>query len=802
MLENFLQDLRFAARSLRKNALFSAIAIATFALGIGANTAIFSVVNAVLLRPLPYPRQNRIVNVSLVWRDGNLNPVFTVPEFQFYRDHQDAFEAMAGFRGSGPAAIKRRGAPEWIKAVRVTDGFFETLGVKPAMGRGIEREETRPGAARVAVLTDSLWRSAFASDPAILGRQIEMNDELYSVAGVMPPGFMFVEEPADIFVALQLGQTMSDTGMNTRVIARLNPAVTLAQGQANMNVMFEDFRRQGLAQKGQRGVEIEIYQRYLAGDFRASLLMLFAAVGLLLLIACANVASLLMARASARQREISLRLALGAGRGRLLQQFLAESLLIAIAGAAVGVLAADWAVKALASSIPWDIPFGSKMDVDLRALTFASLLVLGTSVAFGLTSYWQSSRLELNASLKERGAVRNTARSALVIGEVALSLMLSIGAGLLIESIYHLHQQKLGFDPAHVYTMTTPFAPAAKLSAAQTWSFEQNVLARLQSIPGVSSAAVVTLVPLGGHYNNPAQHEGHPDHSIGGMEYRAISPRYFETMRIPLIVGRDFRESDTAAATPVVIVSETVARKWWSGRSPIGDRVVVGEYQGRTFKDVLETPREVVGVAGDVKNLGIDEEQPTTIYVPASQLPRAAETTAWVVRASGSSGLGAAMRAAIAAERADQRVLEVRSMPEIVAHSVARPTFNAVLMSAFAALALALTSVGIYGLLSFQVMRRTREIGVRMALGAKRRDVVTMVVRQGVALAAIGIGIGIAGAVGLTRFLTSLLSGVRATDLTTYIFVSTLLLAIAAFASYVPARRASKVDPLIALRHE
>jgi len=377
----------------------------------------------------------------------------------------------------------------------------------------------------------------------------------------------------------------------------------------------------------------------------------------------------------------------------------------------------------------------------------------------------------------------------LVIGEIALSLMLSVSAGLLIESIYLLHQQKLGFDPRNVYTMTTPFARTEKISATQMWNFDQDVLRRVQAIPGVTSTAVVTNLPLTGPDNLPTQHEGHPEHSIGGMEYRAISSQYFQTMRIPVLQGRAFRETDTA-------------RAWWKGRSPIGDRIVVGEFQGRQFPEVLEQPREVVGVAADVKNLAIDEANSTTVYVPAPQLSRAPGSTAWVVRESGNRSLGAALRGAVAVVKPSQRVLNLQSMSSLVAHSMARPTFDASLMSTFAVLALVLTSVGIYGLLSFQVARRTQEIGIRMALGAERRSVLFIVVKQAALLAAIGIAFGIVGAIVFTRFLSSMLSGVRTTDALTYALVSVLLLFVALIASYIPARRASKVDPLVALRYE
>jgi putative ABC transport system permease protein len=803
-----LADLRYALRMLRRNPGFTAVAVLTLALGIGANTAIFSVVNAVILRPLPYPNPDKMVQVNLVWKDGTTNQTLTAPEFEFYRDHASAFEAIAGFRGGPDLETKRSGASEWIKSMRVTDGFFKALGVNPSLGRGILRDETRPGGAQTAVLSASLWRKAFGANPSIIGQQVRLGEDAYTVVGIMPPGFAFVAQPVDVYLCLQLGRSIADTGMNTSVIARLKPGTGLAQAQANIDVVFEAFRRTGSAQSGQRGLQLVSYQRWLLGDLRPSLLMLFAAVGLLLLIACANVASLIMARANARQREISVRLALGAERLQLLRQFLTESLLIALIGGGAGLLASAWALRGLISSIPWDIPSTTHIGVDGRVLAFTFLMALATSLAFGFTSYWQTSRLDPNSSLKEggtqggRSTSRSRARSSLVIGEVALSLMLLIGAGLLIESLYRLHQQKLGFDPARVYTMETPFAPQARNTPAQIWSFEQQVLDRLQLIPGAASVAVISKLPLTGPDNLPTEHEGHPKDSIGGMEIRAVSPAYFETMRIPILRGRGFQETDAASSTPVAIVSEAVERQWWKDQSLIGDRIVVGEYRDRQFPEVLEPPREVVGVVPDVKNLAIDELDPTTVYVPATQLFRPPDSTAWVVRASARSGVGTAMRAAVAAVNPDQRVLDVRPMSDIVAESVAHPSFDALLMGIFAALALALNSVGIYGVLSFHVARRTQEIGIRMALGAERRNVLLMVVGQGALLAVVGIGIGLLGALALSRFLSSLLSGVKTTDPAIYGLVSLVLLVVALLASYIPARRASKVDPMVALRYE
>lgn len=808
-MNTLLTDLRYAIRTQRKNGGFTAVAVLTLALGIGANTAIFSVVNAVLLRPLPYPNPNEMVQVNLVWKNGGMNDSLTAPEFEFYRDHASAFKAIAGFRGGDDLEIKRRGTSEWIKPLRVTDGFFQVLGVAPALGRGILRDETQPSSVRTVVLSDELWRKAFGADPAVIGQQFEAGEDSYTIVGVMPPGFTFVGQPADVFTSLELGSSIEDTGMNTGVIARLKPGTSLAAAQGNITVAFQAARQQKVTQSGEQGAQLVNYQTWVLGELRPSLFMLFGAVGLLLLIACANVASLIMARSNARQREISIRLALGAERVQLLRQFLAESLLIALLGGAAGLLAAAWTLKTLVASIPWSVPSEVHIGLDGRVLAFALLMALATSVVFALTSYWQTSKSDLSDSLKEggtqggRSTARSRTRNVLVTGEVALSLMLLVGAGLLIESLYRLHQQKLGFDPSHVFTMATPFGPGASATPSQVWSFEQQVLERLRVLPGVTSAAVISKLPLTGPNNLPTEHEGHPKDSIGGMEYRAVSPDYFQTMRIPVLQGRGFGETDTASSTPVVIVSETVAQAWWHGKSPIGDHVVVGEYDGRQIPEILEPPREVVGVVPDVKNLAIDELQPTTIYVPAAQLSKASfGSTSWVVRTRGKMDVATSMRGAVLAVNPDQRVLNLESMSDIVTQSVAQPNFNALLMTLFAALALALTSVGIYGVLSFHVSRRTQEIGIRMALGAKRSNVILMVVGEGAVLAAVGMAIGLALALILSRFLSNLLSGVRATDPIVYAAVTVALFGVALLASYVPARRAAKVDPLVALRYE
>jgi putative ABC transport system permease protein len=805
-LERLLQDVRVAVRSLRKNTAFSVVVIATLALGIGANSAIFSIVNGLLLRPLPYPESDAIVHISTTWKGGDVSATLTVPQFEFVRDHTVPLQAVGGFRGSGTVSLDRNGVPEWITANRVTDGFLGVLGVHPAIGRDIARDDTRPGSPPVAILNDALWRTAFGADPAVIGRAIQLNHSAYAVVGVMPRGFTFLEEPADVFVALPLGNGIADTGTNTHVIARLRPGNTITQAQTNINVNFSHFQNQGLAKSGQTGIQIESYRKWLAHDFRTSVLMLFGAVSFLLLIACANVASLLMARASARQREIFIRLALGSGRLHLLQQFLVESLLLALAGTIAGMIAASWAVNGLLASMPWNIPQVGIVSLDSRVLGFTVLIIAGTTLAFGLTSYWQASMLNKNDPLKGSGlgglrqVAQNRAHSALVIGEIAASVTLLIGAGLLMESLYNLHRQRLGFNPDGVYTMTTPFEQSAKRDVRQTWEFEQDVLRRLQTTPGVTAAAVVSQLPLSGPDNLPTQHEGHPDHSIGGMEYRAVSPQYFRAMQVPVFQGRALQDSDNASSLPVAVVSETVARAWWPGRNPIGDRIVVGEYQGRSYPEILEQPRQVVGVVSDIKNLSIDEASPAAIYVPVAQLPRVPNSTAWVVRGAGDVSLGPVLRKAVLKSRPSQRIVDIQPMSAIVSRSLGRPSFNASLMGTFAALALALTAVGIYGLLSFQVARRSQEVGIRLALGAKRADIIVMIVQEAAVLTIAGVALGVLGAFYLMRLVAGLLANVHTDRPLVYVAVLIVLFTVALIAGFLPARRASRVDPAIVLR--
>ena len=805
--DTLLQDIRFALRMLRKSPGFTAVAVLTLALGIGANTTMFSVVNSVLLRPLPYPQPDRLVQFELRMGGGTADAL-SVPQFQFFRDHNSAFEAVAGTRGGTDVELKQGNSIQWVSSEEVTDDFFRTFGVSPATGREFVREETLPTGPPVAILTDGIWRSAFQADPQIIGRQIEIDDQGYTVVGILPRGFRVVDGSPEIFMALHLGNALGDRGMNTEVLGRLKKNESLRAAQANMDVVYEEFHRQDSARQGDRSVQLMGYQDYLVGDIKPSLLMLFGAVGLLLLVACANVASLLLARSNARQKEISIRLALGARRIRLLQQFLTEGLVLAFIGGAAGLLTASWGLTILIGSIPFYLPSNVSIKVDASVLAFTLFIAIATSVAFGLASFWQTSRLDLNSSLKESakgsGSVsQNFTGRALVVCEVAVSVALLIGAGLLIESLYHLREQNLGFDPQNVFTMTTPFLPPKNAPHEAVWNSQQEILRRVQALPGVVSAAVVTVPPLMGRYNLPTQREGHPEQGIGGMEIRTISQDYFRTMDIPILQGRGFSDIDSAGSAPTVLISENLARLWWNGASAIGDHVAIGMLGGKLYTKTAEV-REIVGVVGNVKGRSMGAPAPPMIYIPVSQV--AADSTSpppgWVIRTAKNVNIATALREAVAQVNPEQRVVLSAPLQHFVNMSVAGPNFDAQLMGLFAALALGVTAVGIYGVLSFHVSQRTHEIGIRMALGATPHDVLRLVVGRGMILVGIGIGIGIIAALASTRLFEALLFQVRPTDFATYAGVAITLTCVAFFASYIPARRAMRVDPMVALRYE
>jgi putative ABC transport system permease protein len=794
--EALLQDVRYTFRVLRKAPGFTTIAVLSLALGVGANTAVFSVVNAVLLRPLPYPDPSRLVAVG---------QSVSMPEFDFWRENTRSFESAAGRRGVSERRLSVGDRQEWVGAAIVTSDYFRTLGVPLALGREFDASETRPTGPQAIILTAPLWRRAFNGDPGVIGRIVSLDDTSFTVVGVLPSSF-WSPQPADAFVPLRPTGNLGDRGTNTTMIARLKPGVTLQQAKAEMPAVMENFRRSrpDPDYSKDRTLALAPYQESLTGaDIRANLWLLLGAVGLLLLIACSNLGGLLLARFAARQKEIAVRLALGSGAGRLLRQFLIESLLVAFAGSAAGVLGAYWSLDALLAVVPFDLISSDPIRLDWPVLAFAAGIALTAGAVFSAPALFAASRLDLQETLKAAGrgntGARQRTRSALVVAEVALSVTLLVSAALLIQSLYRLHGEQLGFTPEGLMTFWTPAPQGGHRTVANRVQFESDLAARLRAIPGVRDVAVVNVVPLTGQSNFPVQQDGVPAHSIGGMEVRVVSPEYFETMGTRIVRGRPFTARDAAGAPGVALVNETVARAWWSGEEPLAGRVLLGHMKGRAYVNLDNPSRAVVGVVADTKSVTLKQRPRPTVYIPSTQADWHTGGMNWMVRGAVSAEQ---LRAAVAQVDPRQKVERLRTMDSILAGTTANSRFDAWLFGAFAALALLLTAIGVYGLLAFSVARRTNEIGTRMALGATRLEVLSMVMRQGLGLVVVGLVLGLAGAFALTRSLTTLLFGVKPTDPLSFAAVAAVLIAVGLLASYIPARRATKVDPMVALRYE
>jgi putative ABC transport system permease protein len=798
-LETVWQDLHYALRVLRKSPGFAGVAVLSLALGIGANSAMFSVIYTVLLRSLPYPEAGRLVRVG-----RQLDYGITVPQYEFWKEHASMFASAAGYGGAIDRNLVFPGGQQWIKSMPVTTDFFRTLGIPPALGREFTAEETFRGGPRAIILSDALWRNAFGGDPGVLGRTVRLDDASFTVVGVLSREFWFPQE-ADAFVPLRPSGSLGDRGVNSEMIARLKPGVSLEQAVAGMPAIAESFRRvDAEAFRNERDrMTLARFQDSLTGDVRLTLLLLFGAVSLLLLIACFNLASLLLARLAVRQKEIAMRLALGSGRGRLLRQFLIENLLIAMSGGLAGVLGARALLDGMVALIPFNLHASAPVRLEGAVVGFAVAIVCAAALAFSLPPMRAASRLDLHETLKaggrSAGSARQRGRSVLVVSQVALSVTLLVAAGLLIQSLYRLHQERLGFRPGGLVAVNTPFAAARLRNTAALRRYESALLERLKAIPQVQRVAGINTLPLAGFNNFPAERQGHPENSIGGMEIRAITPEYFDVMGIPLRRGRPFLDSDTESSPAVMIVNETVARQWWPDGNALHDRIIIGRFKGQDYGD--SGPREIVGIAADTKTRALQEPPRPTVYVPAPQMTDL-PTKTWILRAPFSAGLAAELRRRIAAIDPGQRVQSIRPMEEIIASTTAGSRFDAWLFAALAGLALLLSTVGIYGLLSFSVARRTSEIGTRMALGASRRSVLALILKQGVVLVIIGLVLGLAGALAVTRSLATLLFGVRPTDPVSFIGVSALLLCVGFLASYFPARRATNVDPMVALREE
>jgi putative ABC transport system permease protein len=811
MLGDLGHDLRYGVRMLRKNPGFTAVAVVALALGIGANSAIFSVVNTVLLRPLPYHEPERLV---MVWEDdtkhGYPNDTPAAANYVDWRDQNTVFEGMAAMADQS-FNLTGSGEPERIDGKRVNANLFGLLGVAPLHGRALAAEEDRPGANKVVILSHALWQRRFGSDAGVVGRTLTLNGEGHTVVGVMPADFQFPDREAELWVPIALTQQeAANRGRHyLEVVARLKRGVSLEQARAEMSTIAARLQQQYPEQNTDLGASVEPLHEHLVGDIRPALLVLLGAVGFVLLVACANVANLLLARAAVRQKETALRTALGASRLRLVRQFLTESVLLAALGGAVGLLLSVWGVRLLKSFIPENISQVKAIAVDGRVLGFTILVTLLTGLVFGLAPAAQASRFNLNETLKEGGrdaaAARggNRVRGLLIIAEVAVSLVLLAGAGLLINSFLRLRGVDPGFRTDNLLTMSVVLPQQKYPDSARRAAFYSDMIGRVEALPGVRSAAVTNWIPLvmqGDSIGVTIEGQPVPVPGQGKLPVivtRVVSPHYFGTMGIQLLEGRGFEEGKDRADSPcVVVVGESVARKYWPGESPLGKRIAPGRPQ--TPDDWCQ----VVGVAHDVRQRELASEPNPLMYLTYAQAGFFAPRYLVVKTEGDPLALAGTVRKTVWEVDGDQPVSNVSTMEGVLSESIARQRFSTLLFGIFAGVALVLAAVGIYGVMSYSMAQRTREIGIRMALGAQRRDVLKLAVGQGLRLVAVGVAVGLAGALALSRVMTSLLYGVSATDPATLATISLVLVAVALLASYIPARRATKVDPLIALRYE
>ncbi len=805
------QDLRYGMRMLWKHRGFTAIAVLVLALGVGANTAIFSVVNAVLLRPLPYPEAERIVTLwSTETRQGEERGSVAAPDFADWQKQSRVFDSVAAYHYSS-LTVTGAGEPERVVAARVTAGFTQVLGVAPAIGRAFLAGEDQPGGDnRVVVVSHGLWQRRFASDPQSLNRTITLNGEPFTIVGIMPPDFKFPGSGTDVWLPAALNYVRQPGSVNSflSVVARLKPGVSLTEAQTEMRLIAERLGQEHRENRFRGVVVVPLYD-VIVGEIRPSLFALCGAACLVLLIACANIANLLLARATSRQKEIAVRTALGASRLRLIGQLLTESTLLAALGGAGGLLLAVWCADLLASVVPRSLPRAQEAAIDGWALLFALLVSLLTGLLFGLVPAIQASKTNLNSTLKEGGRSHGMGprhqrlRSLLVVTQIALSLMLLVSAGLFIKSFQRLRSVNAGFDPEEVATLQISLPRTSYAESRKQALFFQQTLDRIATLPGVEAAGAITNLPLGTSQTSSSfEIEGRPraapDESRNANR-AIISPDYFRAMGIPLLKGRAPNERDTAEAPGVVVINQAMARRYFGGDDPLGEHLTIGGPEEKALYGE-PIPREIVGIVGDVR-FELEAEAEPEVYVPYLQSPIA--TMALAVRSNvNPTNLRSMIRQAIQEVDGTQTIYNFKTMEQRLSESVAPRRLVMLLTNLFAVLALILAAVGIYGVIAYTVAQRTHELGIRIALGAQTRDVLRLVIHQGMALSAFGLAIGLAGAFLLTRFLSSLLYGVSAIDPLVFALVTLLLASVALVACYIPARRATKVDPMIALRYE
>ena len=818
-MEKLATDLKHSFRMLRRSPGFTATAISVLALGIGASTAIFSVVNTVLLKPLPYPDPDRIVMLLNAGPQGNF-PGASVPKYNVWRAQTQVLDDVAAYDNGGPGVNVGGGdRPERVKGIHVSHEFFRLFGAPIALGRTFTPDEDRPRGGNVVVIADGLWRRRFGADPSIVGKPILLGGEPYTITGVVGASFSFDQNP-DLYLPFQADPNSNQQAHFFTASARLKPGVSVKAAQAALGLAAEEFKRAFPGSMGPRqSFTVQPMQEIMVRNVRTALYILLGAVGFVLLIACANVANLQLARASGRSREIAIRAAMGAGRGRIIRQLLTESVLLSLIGGVLGLALGAAGVRALLAVNPGNIPRigadGSGVTLDWTVLAFTLLISVLTGVIFGLVPALHASRADLNSTLKETGArsgssLRHSkARGLLVITEMALAIVLLAGAGLLIRTFAALHSVAPGFDPHNVLTMDTSLTGERYDRTAPIADLARQAIERIQALPRVQAAAVSCYLPLEGGLGLGFIIEGRPLENApahGGAGWAYVSDRFFDVFKVPVTRGRGFNDRDTASAPGVVIVNEAFARKYWKDQNPIGQRLSIGRGMGPAFN---EPPREIVGIVADARDGGLNFDPQPEMFVPLPQVRDGVMALnnrflplTWVVRTSGQPFSVSAPVQRMFQELADLPVAHVRSMEQVVVQSTARNQFNTLLLGVFAFIAILLASIGLYGLMAYSVEQRTLEFGIRLALGANGAALRNMVVGQAMKLALVGIVAGLAAAYGLTRLMVTLLYQVKPTDALVFGSVAAVLGVVAFFASYLPARRAVRVDPVVALRYE
>jgi predicted permease len=820
-MEDLLRDVVHALRTFRKSPTFTIAALGALAFGIGANTAMFSVVNTVLLKPLPLPDPDRVVLFLETSREGSA-PAASPATFQHWRQQTEVVQDVAVFRTN---VVNYTGGdvPQQLRAEQVSADYFRLFGAPIVRGRSFSQEEDLPGGPKVVVLSHGLWTRAFASDEAILGKRISLSGDPFVVIGVMGPTFDVADfsPPPDAWIPFQLDPNSSDLGHYFAAAGRLKPGVTLAVAKARLQASAAEFRRKyPAAMEPDGGFTVERVHDVLVRDVRQTLLVLLGAVVFVLLIACANVANLLLVRAAARKREIAIRSALGAGRGRIIRQFLTESVLLSLVGGALGLGVGLIAIRGLLSVNTAHLPrvgeTGGLVHVDWRVVAFTVLVSLVTGIVFGLVPAVQGSRTDLGATLKEGGGRtgsglrHNKTRSVLVTLEMALALILLVGSALLIRTTMALRAVNAGFDTDHVLTMRMSLTGERFFQSAAVDQIIRDGVERLRALPGVENASATCCIPLEGGYGLPFKVVGRPLEQgpfHGGGGWLTVSPGYFEVFKIAVKRGRTFSDGDRSSTTPVAIINEAMAKQFWKEGDPLRDRIVIGRGVMREFES--EPERQIIGVVSDVRDGGLNNEPRPTMYIPQAQVPDPVNAlnvritpVAWVVRTKVAPRSMSALVQEQLRRATGLPVSEVRSMDEVVSRSTSRERFNMLVMTIFGVSALLLAAIGIYGIMSYAVEQRTQEIGIRLALGAGPREVRRMIVFQGMRLAVIGVVVGIASSFGLARLIASFLFGVKAWDPLVFITVPLALTLVALVAVWRPAARGSRVDPISALRYE